>query len=107
MPSERCTSPQWSRIRPRCLVGLGTWHARRRADRSVEHTALTRAVVVIHPHTASPVLSFPKTVASQVGDIELDVPRDREGSFTPTLVPKDSVGFRASMRWSFRCTPAE
>lgn len=30
----------------------------------------------------------PKTVASEVGDIDLDVPRDREGSFTPRLVPK-------------------
>lgn len=30
----------------------------------------------------------PKTVASQVGDIPLDVPRDREGTFTPRLVPK-------------------
>jgi transposase-like protein len=34
--------------------------------------------------------SYPKTVASQVGDIDLDVPRDRQGSFTPTLVPKGS-----------------
>ena len=32
----------------------------------------------------------PKTVASQVGEIELAVPRDREGSFTPRLVPKGS-----------------
>ena len=32
--------------------------------------------------------SFPKTVASQVGDVDLDIPRDRLGSFTPTLVPK-------------------
>ena len=30
----------------------------------------------------------PKTVASQVGDVELDVPRDRDGTFTPRLVPK-------------------
>jgi putative transposase len=30
----------------------------------------------------------PKTVASQIGDIRLDVPRDRSGSFTPHLVPK-------------------
>ncbi len=34
--------------------------------------------------------SYPKTVASQIGDIDLDVPRDRQGSFTPTLVPKGS-----------------
>jgi putative transposase len=31
-----------------------------------------------------------KTVSTQVGDIELDTPRDREGSFTPRLVPKGS-----------------
>ena len=30
----------------------------------------------------------PKTVASEIGDIQLDVPRDRGGSFTPRLVPK-------------------
>ena len=29
-----------------------------------------------------------KTVASQVGDVPLDVPRDRDGTFTPRLVPK-------------------
>jgi putative transposase len=32
----------------------------------------------------------PKTVRSQVGDIGLDVPRDREGTFIPRLVPKGS-----------------
>ena len=32
----------------------------------------------------------PKTVATQVGDVELDVPRDRDGTFTPRLVPKGS-----------------
>ncbi len=31
-----------------------------------------------------------KTVSTSVGDIELDTPRDREGSFTPRLVPKGS-----------------
>ena len=31
-----------------------------------------------------------KTVASQLGDIELAIPRDRDGSFTPRLVPKGS-----------------
>ncbi|KAA0016360.1 IS256 family transposase [Antrihabitans cavernicola] len=29
-----------------------------------------------------------KTVASEVGDIELAIPRDRDGTFTPTLIPK-------------------
>ena len=32
----------------------------------------------------------PKTLASQVGDVDLDVPRDRDGSFTPRLVPRGS-----------------
>lgn len=30
----------------------------------------------------------PKTVASEVGDIGLDTPRDRAGTFEPRLVPK-------------------
>ena len=34
--------------------------------------------------------STPKTVATQVGDVDLAVPRDREGTFTPQLVPKGS-----------------
>ncbi len=29
-----------------------------------------------------------KTVASEVGDIDLEIPRDRDGSFVPRLVPK-------------------
>ena len=32
--------------------------------------------------------SFAKAVASEIGDIELAVPRDRGGTFTPMLVPK-------------------
>jgi transposase-like protein len=32
--------------------------------------------------------TYPKTVASEIGDIELAVPRDRDGTFTPMLVPK-------------------
>ncbi len=31
-----------------------------------------------------------KTVATSVGDVELAIPRDRDGSFTPVLVPKGS-----------------
>jgi hypothetical protein len=30
----------------------------------------------------------PKTVATEVGDVALDTPRDRAGTFTPALVPK-------------------
>ena len=29
--------------------------------------------------------TYPKTVASEIGDIELAVPRDRQGTFTPML----------------------
>lgn len=29
-----------------------------------------------------------KTVATNVGDVELAIPRDRNGTFTPMLVPK-------------------
>ena len=32
--------------------------------------------------------STPKTVLTEVGPVPLDVPRDRAGTFTPTLVPK-------------------
>lgn len=34
--------------------------------------------------------SYPKTVATVAGDVEIDVPRDRLGTFTPRLVPKGS-----------------
>jgi transposase-like protein len=32
--------------------------------------------------------TFAKTVATEIGDVELAVPRDRDGTFTPMLVPK-------------------
>ncbi|MCH6469158.1 IS256 family transposase [Sinomonas sp. 5-5] len=32
----------------------------------------------------------PKTVATEVGDVGLEVPRDRDGTFAPRLVPKGS-----------------
>lgn len=32
--------------------------------------------------------SYPKTVATSVGDIDLAIPRDRNGSYVPMLVPK-------------------
>lgn len=34
--------------------------------------------------------SFPKTVSTSIGDVELAIPRDRNGAFTPMLVPKGS-----------------
>lgn len=32
----------------------------------------------------------PKTISTEAGDVDLAVPRDRDGSFTPRLVPKGS-----------------
>ena len=32
--------------------------------------------------------STPKTMSSEIGDFDLDTPRDRAGSFDPRLVPK-------------------
>jgi transposase-like protein len=32
--------------------------------------------------------TFPKTVGTEIGDVELAVPRDRNGTFSPMLVPK-------------------
>lgn len=34
--------------------------------------------------------TYAKTVATEIGDVELAVPRDRDGTFTPMLVPKGS-----------------
>lgn len=34
--------------------------------------------------------AFAKTVSTNVGDVELAIPRDRDGTFTPALVPKGS-----------------
>lgn len=30
----------------------------------------------------------PKTIGTEAGDVDLDIPRDRAGTFTPMLVPK-------------------
>src|SRR6218665_3739341 len=34
--------------------------------------------------------SFPKTVGTTAGEVELRIPRDRNGTFTPRLVPTGS-----------------
>jgi transposase-like protein len=42
----------------------------------------------------------PKTVLSEIGAIELDIPRDRNGTFDPALVPKHArrlEGFNANV----------
>src|SRR5688572_1694537 len=42
----------------------------------------------LHPNSRNG--SLPKTVGTSVGDVELRVPRDRNGTFTPRLVPTGS-----------------
>src|SRR5215216_318693 len=34
--------------------------------------------------------TYPKTVASEIGDVEVAIPRERQGTFTPIMVPKGS-----------------
>jgi putative transposase len=40
-----------------------------------------------------------KTVITEVGPVELDVPRDRDSSFEPKLVRKRQRRMAASIRW--------
>jgi putative transposase len=40
-----------------------------------------------------------KTVLSEVGEIAVDVPRDRDGSFEPRIVKKRHAASRASTSW--------
>jgi len=47
-----------------------------------------------------------KTVKGKQGQIEIEVPRDRQGTFEPQLVKKARRGWRASTRKSWRCTRA-
>lgn len=53
-----------------------------------EHVGYDRgdADAVLYPNSRNGTTT--KTVSTEVGDIELAVPRDRNGSFTPMLVPK-------------------
>ncbi len=52
-----------------------------------EHVGYERGDAEASFHDNSRNGSFPKTVATIAGDVELAVPRDRNGSFTPRLVP--------------------
>jgi len=45
----------------------------------------------------------PKTVLTEVGPVEIDVPRDRDGSFEPKIVPKRTRRLSGSTSWSSRC----
>ena len=49
--------------------------------------------------------SSPKTVRTDVGEVRIDVPRDREGTFTPKIVPKYARRVEGSTTRSSRCTP--
>ena len=53
-----------------------------------EHVGYERgdAEASLHPNSRNGTSA--KTVATEIGDIELAVPRDRAGTFTPMLVPK-------------------
>lgn len=39
--------------------------------------------------------SYPKTVTSHMGEISLDIPRDRQGEYQPTLIPKGTTDVSA------------
>jgi len=53
-----------------------------------EHVGYERGDVEAALHENSRNGTFPKTVATEIGDVELAIPRDRNGTFTPMLVPK-------------------
>ena len=55
-----------------------------------EHVGYERGDVEASLYDNSRNGTTPKTVATEVGDVELAVPRDRNGTFTPMLVPKGS-----------------
>ena len=42
---------------------------------------------------------YPKTVRTEVGDVRIEVPRDRNGSFEPVSVRSGSVACRVLMTW--------
>lgn len=53
-----------------------------------EHVGYDRGDAEASLHENSRNGTFAKTVATEVGDLELAIPRDRNGSFTLMLVPK-------------------
>jgi putative transposase len=55
-----------------------------------DHLGYERGAPDASEHVNSRNGHTPKTVKSQVGEVDLAVPRDRDGSFTPRLVPKGS-----------------
>ncbi len=53
-----------------------------------EHVGYERGDAEASLHENSRNGTTPKTVATEIGDLELAIPRDRNGTFTPMLVPK-------------------
>ena len=53
-----------------------------------EHVGYERGAVEASLHENSRNGMSPKTVATEIGEVELVIPRDRNGTFTPMLVPK-------------------
>ena len=62
-----------------------------------EHVGYERGAVEASLHENSRTGMSPKTVATEIGDVELAIPRDRNGTFTPMLVPKGQR--RLDGRW--------
>lgn len=56
------------------------------------HLGYEKGAVDAAAHTNSRNGTTSKTVHSEVGAITLDVPRERDGSFSPRLVPKGGSG---------------
>jgi len=50
--------------------------------------------------------SSAKTVVTDTGKLRIDIPRDRNGSFEPLLIPNTSVASRGLMTRSSAFTPA-
>lgn len=55
-----------------------------------EHLGYEKGDPEAGPHPNSHNGTSAKTVATSVGDLELEIPTDRDGSFTPVLVPRGS-----------------
>lgn len=55
-----------------------------------EHVGYEKGDPEAHLHENSRNGSFPKTVGTTAGEVELRIPRDRNGTFTPRLVPTGS-----------------
>ena len=62
-----------------------------------EHVGYERGAVEASLYENSRNGMSPKTVTTEIGEVELAIPRDRNGTFTPMLVPKGQR--RLDGRW--------